>query len=90
MNGWPLHIFPVVTDIPKTRIAISTLRNRIAKHKNDPTAKYCQLATAAIGGGASCRTWVFRGFWEDTCVLKFITDLRSEKVPEIAADNREF
>lgn len=58
----------------------------VAKHKHDPTAKYCQLATAAIGGGASCRTWVFRGFWEDTGALKFITDRRSEKIGEIAAD----
>ncbi|CAM9662989.1 unnamed protein product, partial [Hapterophycus canaliculatus] len=58
----------------------------IARHKNDPTAKYCQLATAALGGGASCRTWVFRGFYEDTGALKFITDRRSQKIPEIAAD----
>ena len=58
----------------------------IARHKNDPTAKYCQLGTAAIGGGASVRTWVFRGFYEDTGALKFVTDRRSQKIPEIAAD----
>ncbi|CAM9528990.1 unnamed protein product [Ectocarpus sp. 6 AP-2014] len=62
------------------------LQQSIARHKNDPTAKYCQLATAAIGGGASCRTWVFRGFYEDKGALKFVTDRRSQKVPEIAAD----
>lgn len=58
----------------------------IARHKKDPTAKYCQLGTAAIGGGASVRTWVFRGFYEDKGALKFITDRRSQKIPEIAAD----
>lgn len=58
----------------------------IARHKNDPTAKYCQLGTAAIGGGASVRTWVFRGFYEDTGALKFVTDRRSQKILEIAAD----
>lgn len=62
------------------------LLQSIAKHQDDPTAKYCQLATAAIGGGASCRTWVFRGFWDNTNALKFITDRRSDKVAEIAAD----
>ncbi|CAB1113600.1 unnamed protein product [Ectocarpus sp. CCAP 1310/34] len=62
------------------------LQKGIARHKNDPTAKYCQLATAAIGGGASCRTWVFRGFYEDKGALTFVTDRRSQKVPEIAAD----
>lgn len=65
------------------------LVSSIARHKNDPTAKYCQLATAAIGGGASCRTWVFRGFYEDKGALKFVTDRRSQKVPEIAADPGE-
>lgn len=63
--------------------------SRIGKHKKDPTAKYCQLATAAVGGGASCRTWVFRGFWEDTGALKFITDRRSQKIPEISAEPGE-
>ncbi|CAN0062383.1 unnamed protein product [Scytosiphon promiscuus] len=62
------------------------LKQGIARHKHDPTTKYCQLATAALGGGASCRTWVFRGFYEDTGALKFITDRRSQKIPEIAAD----
>eukprot|EP00904_Undaria_pinnatifida_P014090 jgi/Undpi1/9811/HiC_scaffold_27.g12265.m1 len=62
------------------------LTQGIAEHEEDPTAKYCQLATAAVGGGASCRTWVFRGFWEDTVALKFITDRRSQKVSEISAD----
>lgn len=32
------------------------------------------------------RTWVFRGFYEDKGALKFITDRRSQKIPEIAAD----
>ncbi|CAN0121281.1 unnamed protein product, partial [Ectocarpus fasciculatus] len=36
--------------------------------------------------GASCRTWVFRGFYEDKGALKFVTDRRSQKVPEIDAD----
>lgn len=77
----------------ETRLELSLLhlpllitRCSIARHKNDPTAKYCQLGTAAIGGGGSVRTWVFRGFYEDKGALKFITDRRSQKIPEIAAD----
>lgn len=72
-----------VSDQAKNRVGICC---SIARHKNDPTAKYCQLATAAVGGGASCRTWVFRGFYEDKGALKFITDRRSQKIPEIEAD----
>lgn len=30
---------------------------------------------------------MFRGFYEDTGALKFITDRRSQKIPEIAADS---
>eukprot|EP00752_Nemacystus_decipiens_P009839 g8777.t1 len=72
--------------VSKEPVWAGLLKQGIARHKNDPTAKYCQLGTAAIGGGASVRTWVFRGFYEDKGALKFITDRRSQKVPEIAAD----
>eukprot|EP00903_Cladosiphon_okamuranus_P011488 g10820.t1 len=74
------------TAFRKEPVWAGLLKQGIARHKNDPTAKYCQLGTAAIGGGASVRTWVFRGFYEDTGALKFITDRRSQKIPEIAAD----
>lgn len=75
-----------VCQILPPHIALLKCFCSIARHKNDPTAKYCQLGTAAIGGGASVRTWVFRGFYEDKGALKFITDRRSQKIPEIAAD----
>ncbi|CAM9945124.1 unnamed protein product [Choristocarpus tenellus] len=67
---------------------IDTIRESLKRHEGDPTARYVQIATSAIGGGVSCRTVVFRGFWNEMGAVKFITDRRSSKVAEIAADPR--
>lgn len=83
------HLNAIIRNVLLLYIFCSPACVSISKHKKDPTAKYCQLATAAVGGGASCRTLVFRGFWEDTGALKFITDRRSQKIPEIAVDPGE-
>ncbi|CAM9386288.1 unnamed protein product, partial [Discosporangium mesarthrocarpum] len=65
-----------------------TIIESLNQHKGDPTSRYLQIATSAIGGGVSCRTVVFRGFWEETGALKFITDHRSQKIQEIETDPR--
>jgi PPOX class probable FMN-dependent enzyme len=48
-------------------------------------ARYAQLATVRADGRPANRTVVFRGFWEPTQQLKFITDRRSEKIEQILA-----
>lgn len=49
-------------------------------------ARYVQLATIRPNGQPANRTVVFRGFLTETNQLKFITDDRSEKVDQIAAN----
>jgi PPOX class probable FMN-dependent enzyme len=55
-----------------------------ALHRNRSLvyARYLQLATVRDNRPAN-RTVVFRGFIDDTDTLKFITDIRSEKVEQI-------
>lgn len=49
-----------------------------------PNARYLQLATVRADNRPANRTVVFRGFLEDTDQLKFVIDVRSQKVAEIA------
>jgi pyridoxamine 5'-phosphate oxidase len=49
-------------------------------------ARYVQLATVRTNGQPANRTVVFRGFLDQTNQLKFITDDRSEKIDQIAAN----
>lgn len=49
-------------------------------------SKYVQLATVRPNGRPANRTVVFRGFLEGTDHLTFITDKRSNKVSEAAAN----
>jgi len=64
------------------------LDKSIEKEKGDPTSKFLTLATVK-GSEPRARTVVFRGFLDDEKnpnILKFITDLRSEKIGEIDAN----
>lgn len=62
-------------------------RSPLAKalHKNQSLtyARYLQLATVTPEGQPTNRTIVFRGFLQQTNQLKFITDIRSQKVEQI-------
>jgi pyridoxamine 5'-phosphate oxidase len=56
-----------------------------ALHRNRSLiySRYLQLATVNENGRPANRSIVFRGFWENTNQLKFITDARSEKIKHI-------
>mmetsp|Transcript_32262 Transcript_32262/g.91481 ORF Transcript_32262/g.91481 Transcript_32262/m.91481 type:complete len:214 (+) Transcript_32262:94-735(+) len=58
----------------------------LEKNKRLPYAKYIQLATVRENGRPANRTVVFRGFLWDTEKLTFVTDTRSSKVQEVAAN----
>ena len=62
----------------RSHLAAALHRNR-SLHE----ARYLQLATVRASGRPANRTVVFRGFLEDTNQLKFVTDIRSQKVEEI-------
>lgn len=55
---------------------------------NVNTATYLQLATYDADRGAQVRTLVFRGFSDNSDRLFMATDLHSQKVEQIRADNR--
>jgi pyridoxamine 5'-phosphate oxidase len=61
----------------------SHLAAALHRNRSLPVSRYLQLATVRADGHPANRTVVFRGFLEDTNQLKFITDLRSQKVEEI-------
>jgi pyridoxamine 5'-phosphate oxidase len=61
----------------------SPLTGAIHRNRSLVYARYLQLATVRADGRPANRTVVFRGFVEDTNQLKFITDIRSQKVQEI-------
>ena len=79
-----------ITNYQYNRILIMSLalwRSPLARalHRNRSLAyaRYLQLATVRADGRPANRTVVFRGFLADTNQLKFITDIRSQKVEEI-------
>ncbi len=51
--------------------------------RNDPTAKYFQLATVRPDGTPANRTLVFRGFDDPGSRLTMVSDLRSRKIEEL-------
>jgi PPOX class probable FMN-dependent enzyme len=57
----------------------SVLAHTLHAHRHQPEARYLQLATVDQQQRPTNRTVVFRGFWEQTNWLKFITDTRSQK-----------
>ena len=61
----------------------SPLARALHRNRSLHEARYLQLATVRATGRPANRTVVFRGFLENTNQLKFITDIRSEKVEEI-------
>lgn len=61
----------------------SPLARALHRNRSLPYARYVQLATVQLDGRPANRTVVFRGFWNDTNQLKFVTDARSEKTAQI-------
>jgi pyridoxamine 5'-phosphate oxidase len=66
----------------------SALTAAIHRNRSLVNSRYAQLATIGIDGRPANRTIVFRGFVDDMIPdhcndLKFITDRRSEKIPQI-------
>ena len=62
----------------------SALKSAISKNRRDAHNRYLQLATVRPDGSPAVRSLVFRGFDADSATLAMITDLRSQKVAEIA------
>ena len=62
----------------------SALKEALRKNKRDAHNRYLQLATVREDGSPANRTVVFRGFTENSSQLCMVTDLRSEKLAEIA------
>ncbi|CAM9840270.1 unnamed protein product [Chrysoparadoxa australica] len=65
---------------------VASVESCLARAQGDPTAKYLQLATVE-DQQPRCRTVVFRGFHEATTSLKFITDSRSNKIPQLGSNS---
>lgn len=61
----------------------SPLARALHRNRSLPYARYLQLATVRADNHPANRTVVFRGFLEDTNKLKFVTDIRSQKIDEI-------
>ncbi len=66
----------------------SPLQRALHRNRSLAYARYLQLATVRPDGRPANRTVVFRGFLEGSDCLTFITDARSPKVEQIAADPR--
>ena len=58
------------------------------KNNPQPQSRYAQLATIGLDGSPRSRTLVFRGFQAATESPLFVTDNRSDKVRELARDDR--
>lgn len=68
----------------------SHLARSLHQHRNQPEARFLQLATVGLDGRPRNRTVVFRGFIENCdryqdC-LKIVTDIRSQKAAQITAN----
>jgi len=66
----------------------SLLAGALHRNRSLVYARYFQLATIAPDGRPANRTVVFRGFLDPGDRLQIITDARSEKIDQIAADPR--
>ncbi len=51
--------------------------------RDDPTARFAQLATVTSNGRPANRMLVFRGFLPETDALMFVTDGRSQKAHQL-------
>ncbi|HLO84035.1 MAG TPA: Npun_F5749 family FMN-dependent PPOX-type flavoprotein [Nostocaceae cyanobacterium] len=61
----------------------SAIAHALHRNRSLIYARYVQLATIRADHRPANRTVVFRGFLDNTNQLKFITDSRSEKAPQI-------
>ena len=64
----------------------SHLARSLHQHRNQPEARFLQLATIGLDQRPRNRTVVFRGFLENSDRLKIVTDNRSQKVAQIVAN----
>lgn len=62
----------------------SPLARALHRNRSDATSRYPQLATVRSTGRPANRTVVFRDFLDDSNCLLFITDIRSEKIDQLA------
>lgn len=62
----------------------SPLARALHRNRSLVYSRYLQLATVRSDGHPANRTVVFRGFLEETNQLQFVTDVRSQKVEQIA------
>ena len=63
----------------------SALQQAVRKNQRDAHNRYAQLATVRADGTPANRTVVYRGVSDDQRSLRMVTDLRSDKLTEIAA-----
>ena len=75
-------------DIPDLAPWRSLLAKALHNNRSLVYSRYLQLATITADRQPSNRTVVFRGFLNPGNRLQIITDIRSEKVPQIAANPR--
>ena len=61
----------------------TTLETALSAHRDDPTARYLQLATIRLDGSPANRSVVHRGFRPDSDNLLITADARSRKVAEM-------
>jgi len=61
----------------------SSIAHALYRNRSLAYCKFVQLATVRPDGHPANRTVVFRGFWEQTNQLKFITDFRSQKISDL-------
>jgi PPOX class probable FMN-dependent enzyme len=73
-------------DIPDLAPWRSLLAKALHNNRSLVYSRYLQLATITADRQPSNRTVVFRGFLNPGNRLQIITDIRSEKVPQIAAN----
>ncbi|GBF99896.1 hypothetical protein Rsub_12692 [Raphidocelis subcapitata] len=62
------------------------IERSLKKNRSLAYSRYVQLATVRPDGRPACRTVVFRGFLDGADALTFVTDRRSEKVGQSAAN----
>ena len=62
---------------------LKPLTQALERNRSQPYSRYFQLATVQPDGRPANRTVVFRGFLDDTNLLKTIIDTRSQKFDQI-------
>ena len=85
-----LSIFSGTAVSYKMSLWENTLKDIIIKNKRVVESKYITFTTTSEDGWPAARTVVFRGFHEqdNKVYLKFISDSRSQKISDIAKNNK--